>query len=197
MLEENPAPRRVFLAWQRSASPPVLRHHGRQFHRDLSVCVHRLSPQPKVVIQSDGQIFDYLAMGNLARARKIFGFVAALLFVIGPSETPRAQDDDPAAFKSAYAADQKFEEAGDYGQAAREANAAYGLARKLFGDQHANTAALAHNCGLLLIESNDSVNARSGCHIAASNGSRNELRRLIGTDSESQSRFSLLLASQK
>jgi len=89
--------------------------------------------------------------------------IQSLLFVVVASFTfPAAADKsaDIEAFKAAYSAYQQYEESQDYQHAMPEAKTAYELGRKIYGKKHENTAALAYNYGLTLIELGDADETR-------------------------------------
>lgn len=99
-------------------------------------------------------------MGNLNRYSMFQCLLVGLVICGLPAANLKADSGDVDAFKSAYAAYQDFEEKGDYVGATPHAAAAYEIGRPMFGDDHANTAALAFNYGQMLLETGDSDGAK-------------------------------------
>ena len=59
---------------------------------------------------------------------------------------------DLEAFNAAYSAYQEYADQKDFNRATPEAKVAYELSQQIFGLEHQNTASLAYNYGLALIE---------------------------------------------
>ena len=85
-----------------------------------------------------------------------------LLFVMMLSAFAAMADEgaDLEAFKATYSAYQKYTDQGDFDRAAPEAKAAYKMGQQIFGLEHQNTASLAYNYGLALIEIEEAVEAK-------------------------------------
>ena len=67
---------------------------------------------------------------------------------------------DLEAFNAAYSAYQEYADQKDFNRATPEAKVAYELSQQIFGLEHQNTASLAYNYGLALIEIEDEAEAK-------------------------------------
>lgn len=90
----------------------------------------------------------------------VLGFLAGLVsgFLLPSVFADEAAD--IASFKAAYSAYQQYIEAEDYERALPEARSAYEIGRSLYGDDSPNTASLAYNYGLSLIDVGEGEQAK-------------------------------------
>lgn len=83
-----------------------------------------------------------------ATRRLVAGLILGFVWSLAPADDAA----DTAAFKATYSAYQKHEKNDDFERAMPEAKSAYEIGLRIYGKEHKNTAALAYNYGLTLIE---------------------------------------------